>query len=291
MLHFFSLKIVFSSSSSEKYSKEVTQKQATNQGKIKRFSSGYEGADVYLEGNPVWQKYLDRFPIINSDNFELNHAFQIAKKLQQFQALHIDEEIFKREQKRTEYWVNFALDFPFVPRRMLNPAYLPVKGNDFDDEYLVLDFFKEINEKIIDGRKLIIMMQGNKIEPDLKKKNFKNLFRGQLSPVFKHFILSENKIDDKRTYGKMEISPKPPCGFFFPVEWYIDNDFILFHITKCIKPNGSIVPWAAQDVIGGIPYNDRRPFFRFKAEDKCLRLFKQYYKKPEINSKRPVVHP
>lgn len=85
----------------------------------------------------------------------------------------------------------------------------------------------------------------------------------------------------EESYGKIIIDCKKNKGWFLnPIEWYRNNNYILFVFDKVLNPPASKAPLDSNPlyIVGGSSLDDRRPYLKFEKSNR-EELAKEYFKK------------
>ncbi len=201
----------------------------------------------------------------------------------------IDKKIKEREIKYSMYWITETLRNDFRPRKeKANFYFISGLGKSKDDALVVNWEYEDYKFEVIDSRLLTLLIKKENLKASNVFDMFKDIiyYNNNCYGIKTKVIIQENyKISQKKSYGKIFVDRGIATGWYVsPIEWYQDDDMVLFIFEKIFKPplsknNTPIVDYGdPTKLIGGIPPEDPRSFLRLHNSNR-VELLKEYHSK------------
>jgi hypothetical protein len=243
-------------------------------------------------GEPIIHESLDLSNFVISDklpnSYELSHRVWDGKSSVKAND-DIPSALAEREREYSWHWMRKTLNTSLLSSKRKNNIELVRRINGKDDGAFLSyslpiksweDSIYDIS--IIDDRCIWIRIHCMDFENeqilDIVYKVIYYYYSGDYSKT-EVCITDEQKINDKRSYGRIEVYKEFGTDWFDrPIEWYKNGDTVIFLFQKTVIMQDSKTPVDSSDFIGGMPYSDQRALLRFEESNRKI-MSDEYRKK------------
>lgn len=214
---------------------------------------------------------------------------------------NVSIEVFTREVNYTQdtwlkrFFSGLFLSNTNMSSHVLNEStfFLQNMGSHHDDavvlQYkdlrLLTSTQETCNVAVFDGRFLLLSISIKNIDERKPLDILRTVSGTSLSNHWKYEVSQSPNVKDVCSWGTINVVPAstnnaPTTWFYFPIEWYMNNDFCLFAIKKYSSRKKVIGGYAQteQMVCGGIDIEDGRSWLRFMNSNR-EELSKEYWEK------------